>query len=64
MPALALDMYEHSYHMDYGAKAAAYVGAFMNNLNWENASRIFAEEISVIRYANLTFPRRYIKVQA
>jgi Fe-Mn family superoxide dismutase len=22
-PILALDMYEHSYHMDYGAKAAA-----------------------------------------
>ena len=37
-PILALDMYEHSYHMDYGAKAAAYVDAFMNNLNWENVS--------------------------
>jgi len=23
-------MYEHSFHMDYGAKAAAYVDAFMN----------------------------------
>ena len=39
-PILALDMYEHSYHMDYGAKAAAYVDAFMNNINWENASSI------------------------
>lgn len=39
-PILALDMYEHSYHMDYGAKAAAYVDAFMNNINWENASRL------------------------
>ncbi|MBV8392995.1 MAG: Fe-Mn family superoxide dismutase [Alphaproteobacteria bacterium] len=28
-PILALDMYEHAYHMDYGAKAAAYVDAFM-----------------------------------
>jgi len=27
-PILALDMYEHSYHMDYGARAAAYVDAF------------------------------------
>jgi hypothetical protein len=26
-PILVLDMYEHSYHMDYGAKAAAYVDA-------------------------------------
>jgi Fe-Mn family superoxide dismutase len=40
-PILALDMYEHSYHMDYGAKAAAYVDAFMNNINWENASQLF-----------------------
>jgi Fe-Mn family superoxide dismutase len=38
-PLLALDMYEHSYHLDYGAKAAAYVDAFMNNINWENVSR-------------------------
>jgi len=37
-PILALDMYEHSYHMDYGAKAAAYVDAFMNNLNLAAAS--------------------------
>ena len=32
---LALDMYEHSYHIDYGAKAAAYVHAFMQNINWQ-----------------------------
>ena len=31
---LALDMFEHSYHIDYGAKAAAYVDAFMRNINW------------------------------
>jgi Fe-Mn family superoxide dismutase len=36
-PILALDMYEHSYHIDYGAKAAAYVDAFMQNLNWKSA---------------------------
>jgi Fe-Mn family superoxide dismutase len=36
-PVLALDMYEHSYHIDYGAKAAAYVDAFMRNINWESA---------------------------
>ena len=42
-PILALDMYEHSYHMDYGAKAAAYVDAFMNYINWENVSRLHRE---------------------
>ena len=40
-PILALDMYEHSYHMDYGAKAAAYVDAFMNNIKWENVSALY-----------------------
>jgi Fe-Mn family superoxide dismutase len=34
-PILALDMYEHAYHMDFGAKAAAYVDAFMKNIRWD-----------------------------
>jgi Fe-Mn family superoxide dismutase len=33
-PILALDMYEHAYHLDYGAAAAAYVDAFMDNIDW------------------------------
>src|SRR5262245_6196015 len=40
-PILALDMYEHSYHMDYGAKAAAYVDAFMKNINWATVARFY-----------------------
>lgn len=40
-PILALDMYEHSYHIDYGAKAAAYVEASMNNINWANVARLY-----------------------
>src|SRR5215468_2949826 len=34
-PILALDMYEHAYHLDFGAKAAVYVDQVMANLNWE-----------------------------
>jgi Fe-Mn family superoxide dismutase len=34
-PLIALDMYEHSYHMDYGTAAAKYLDAFMANLDWE-----------------------------
>lgn len=34
-PLLVLDMYEHSYQMDFGAAAAGYIDAFMNNVNWE-----------------------------
>ena len=40
-PLLALDMYEHAYHMDYGAKAAAYVEAFMKAVSWKNANEVF-----------------------
>ena len=35
LPLLVMDMYEHSYHMDFGAAAAQYVDAFFNNINWE-----------------------------
>ncbi|MBW8841128.1 MAG: superoxide dismutase [Sphingomonadales bacterium] len=41
-PILALDMYEHAYAMDYGARAAAYVDAFMATTNWSSADARFA----------------------
>jgi Fe-Mn family superoxide dismutase len=41
-PLLVLDMYEHAYAMDYGAKAAAYVDAFMKAMTWAEANRRFA----------------------
>lgn len=34
MPLLALDMYEHAYHLDHGAAAGTYVDAFMANIDW------------------------------
>jgi Fe-Mn family superoxide dismutase len=40
-PILALDMYEHAYHLDYGAKAAAYVDAFMQGIRWDTAAARF-----------------------
>jgi superoxide dismutase, Fe-Mn family len=40
-PILALDMYEHSYHIDFGAKAATYVDIFMDAVRWRNAAGIF-----------------------
>ena len=42
-PILALDMYEHSYHMDYGARAAAYVDAYMAAINWPNVASVYTE---------------------
>ncbi len=35
IPLLALDMYEHAYHMDFGAAAGPYVDAFMENIPWD-----------------------------
>jgi Fe-Mn family superoxide dismutase len=39
LPLLAMDMYEHAYQMDYGAAAAKYVDAFMQNVHWEEVNR-------------------------
>jgi Fe-Mn family superoxide dismutase len=40
-PILALDMYEHAYALDFGAKAGAYVDGFMKSASWANASKSF-----------------------
>ena len=47
LPILALDMYEHAYHIDFGANAKAYVDAFLRNVDWtavqarhEDATRV------------------------
>jgi Fe-Mn family superoxide dismutase len=34
-------MYEHVYHMDYGANAAACVDAFMEAIPWDSAMKQF-----------------------
>jgi Fe-Mn family superoxide dismutase len=40
-PILALDMYEHAYAMDHGARAAAYVDAFMQGIRWSNVAALY-----------------------
>jgi superoxide dismutase, Fe-Mn family len=45
-PVLALDMYEHAYHMDFGAKAAAYVDAFMKNIRWDAVYRRYGAAVA------------------
>jgi len=42
-PIVALDMYEHSYHIDFGAKAATYVDTFMETIRWANVDRLFQQ---------------------
>jgi superoxide dismutase, Fe-Mn family len=43
VPLLVLDMYEHSYALDYGANAQQYVAAFMENVNWQEVARRLEE---------------------
>ena len=45
-PVLALDMYEHAYHLDFGAKAAAYVDAFMANIHWDRVYRRYGGAVA------------------
>jgi len=40
-PVLVLDMYEHAYHMDYGAAAAKYVDIYMEAIRWDNATKLY-----------------------
>ena len=35
VPILALDMYEHAYHIDFGANAKAYIETFFRNIDWK-----------------------------
>lgn len=45
LPLLVMDMYEHSYQMDFGAAAAKYIDAFFKNIQWDAvASRIEAAQ--------------------
>jgi Fe-Mn family superoxide dismutase len=41
VPLLVMDMYEHSYQMDFGAAAAKYIDAFLANASWEAVERRF-----------------------
>ncbi|HRI67571.1 MAG TPA: Fe-Mn family superoxide dismutase [Polyangium sp.] len=49
-PLLVLDMYEHSYQMDFGAGVAKYIDAFFANVNWDEVNRRLerAERMSAI----------------
>ena len=35
LPLLVMDMYEHSYQMDFGAATARYIDAFFRNIQWD-----------------------------
>ena len=47
IPILAIDMYEHAYHLDFGANATAYIAAFMRNIDWEAVQMRYRNAVKV-----------------
>ena len=45
-PLLVIDLYEHSYQMDYGAATASYLDAFLDNVNWDEVQARYERAIS------------------
>jgi Fe-Mn family superoxide dismutase len=43
VPLLVLDMYEHSYQMDFGAAAAKYIDAYFQNIQWDAVAARLAD---------------------
>ncbi len=47
IPILALDMYEHAYQLEFGSNAAAYVAAFMRNIDWAAVLARYEDAVKV-----------------
>jgi Fe-Mn family superoxide dismutase len=47
IPILALDMYEHAYHIEFGANCKAYVDAFMRNVDWQAVQDRYEDALKV-----------------
>jgi len=43
IPILALDMYEHAYHIDFGANVKAYVDTFLRNVDWKGVGERYED---------------------
>lgn len=47
IPILALDMYEHAYHLDFGVNATAYIASFMRNIEWAAVQGRYEDAVKV-----------------
>jgi Fe-Mn family superoxide dismutase len=63
VPILALDMYEHAYHIDFGANAKAYVDAFMRNIDW-GAVQVRYEDAAKVEPPRPLLQKEFADVQA
>jgi Fe-Mn family superoxide dismutase len=57
IPILALDMYEHAYHLDFGANATAYIASFMRNIEWAAVQGRYEDAVK------MEPPRRLVQMQ-
>jgi superoxide dismutase, Fe-Mn family len=44
---LALDMYEHAYHLDFGPNTVSYVATFMRNIDWSAVHGRYEDAVGV-----------------
>ena len=47
IPILALDMYEHAYHIDFGANAKAYIESYLRNVDWKATEARYEDALRV-----------------
>jgi superoxide dismutase, Fe-Mn family len=47
IPILALDMYEHAYHIEFGANPSGYIAAFMRNIDWASVEGRYEDAVRV-----------------
>jgi Fe-Mn family superoxide dismutase len=47
VPILALDMYEHAYHIDFGANAKAYIETFQRNIDWASVEARYEDALQL-----------------
>lgn len=43
IPIIVLDVYEHSYFIDFGSDRKSYIEAFFNNLNWDKIEEFYQQ---------------------
>ena len=47
IPILALDMYEHAYHIDFGPNAKAYIDIFQRNIDWPSTQIRYEDAVKM-----------------
>jgi Fe-Mn family superoxide dismutase len=57
IPVLAIDMYEHAYHLDFGPNVSAYVASFMRNIDWASVQGRYEDATKVAPPRQLEQPQ-------